>query len=107
MIVRPPRAKRPDALFPYTTLGGSACWLRHTCSQGSVSVLNLTFRTAPPIAAIGPSAISAQSASRRVAGTQKRSEEHTSELQSLMRISYAVFYLKNIKTHPNPHRQRL
>src|SRR3546814_6870236 len=39
----------------------------------------------------------------QLAGTLVRSEEHTSELQSLMRISYAVFCLKKKKTHKTPH----
>src|SRR3546814_6744564 len=70
MIRRPPRSTRTDTLFPYTTLFRSAEFRRH-------GQLLCRFRT------------------RR--GSQKprrRSEEHTSELQSLMRISYAVFCMK-------------
>src|SRR3546814_8798770 len=77
MIRRPPRATRTDTLFPYTTLFRSRYALR------------------PP-----GTAIRANARSRTRAGIQHgrrldfRSEEHTSELQSLMRISYAVFCLK-------------
>src|SRR3546814_8805813 len=86
MIRRPPRSTRTDTLFPYTTLFRSnACRTRITgpiCAgeAGSAS------RPAFPM----PAAISARSPPRR-------SEEHTSELQSLMRISYAVFCLTKKK----------
>src|SRR3546814_3388768 len=74
MIRRPPRSTRTDTLFPYTTLFRSRH--RHACFRHRGS------RPAgPPV----------------LQGT--RSEEHTSELQSLMRISYAVFCLKK-KTSP-------
>src|SRR3546814_2939309 len=81
MIRRPPRSTRTDTLFPYTTLfrsfgGGGPCeaWWRGT--RGVSCPLCVTrLRPCPP-----------------------RSEEHTSELQSLMRISYAVFCLKKKTT---------
>src|SRR3546814_9088794 len=73
MIRRPPRSTRTDTLFPYTTL------FRSRDSRDP--------STAPPDPATGPGG--------RVWG---RSEEHTSELQSLMRISYAVFCLKKKNT---------
>src|SRR3546814_2036379 len=75
MIRRPPRSTRTDTLFPYTTLFRSAA-------------------PAPP-----PPAPSAPLPRPRGGGarTSARSEEHTSELQSLMRISYAVFCLKKKK----------
>src|SRR3546814_10794818 len=86
MIRRPPRSTRTDTLFPYTTLFRSAV------------------RSGGVVAADG-----ARPADHRVdgAGCQyrdrrlfaRRSEEHTSELQSLMRISYAVFCLKKKKIH--------
>src|SRR3546814_8252508 len=71
MIRRPPRSTRTDTLFPYTTLFRSKR------------------RFSPPARtrAAGP-------ASTIFAPARNRSEEHTSELQSLMRISYAVFCLK-------------
>src|SRR3546814_1080555 len=76
MIRRPPRSTRTDTLFPYTTLFRSAA--QHIGAQHEVAVgvqhparADHDFPPALP-----------------------RSEEHTSELQSLMRISYAVFCLK-------------
>src|SRR3546814_15415804 len=71
MIRRPPRSTRTDTLFPYTTLFRSLCQCRLAGHNG-----------------IMPSHLSYQHMKHR------RSEEHTSELQSLMRISYAVFCLK-------------
>src|SRR3546814_1224511 len=90
MIRRPPRSTRTDTLFPYTTLFRS-------CPTAPPS----TSRTAPR----------SRPASRSRTGiritTRSRSEEHTSELQSLMRISYAVFCLKkknkNNKTNIHIH----
>src|SRR3546814_9318385 len=79
MIRRPPRSTRTDTLFPYTTLFRS-----HRSSQ------------APVIGA------PAWHRHWRAPVTMPRSEEHTSELQSLMRISYAVFCLKKKKTLNNP-----
>src|SRR3546814_15872504 len=73
MIRRPPRSTRTDTLFPYTTLFRSY--------PGGRDRRLPAFRRAPP-----------RGASRQRA--DRRSEEHTSELQSLMRISYAVFCLK-------------
>src|SRR3546814_6905738 len=78
MIRRPPRSTRTDTLFPYTTLFRSlraeVC-LSYACPRPEEICLT-------PSAAEGPFG---------------RSEEHTSELQSLMRISYAVFCLKKKK----------
>src|SRR3546814_11050196 len=76
MIRRPPRSTRTDTLFPYTTL----------------------FRSQPPSVRRMRSFAAACRASRALhAAAKERSEEHTSELQSLMRISYAVFCLKKKK----------
>src|SRR3546814_8938187 len=78
MIRRPPRSTRTDTLFPYTTL------FRSFRKSSSVSDR------------IGTRS---DSVSRRMPApsARARSEEHTSELQSLMRISYAVFCLKKKK----------
>src|SRR3546814_2277057 len=78
MIRRPPRSTRTDTLFPYTTLfrscrGGNCA----SCSPARF----LIFRPARQLL-------------RKIRRLRLRSEEHTSELQSLMRISYAVFCLK-------------
>src|SRR3546814_9044768 len=82
MIRRPPRSTRTDTLFPYTTLFRSATrslrriWsARISCSREDSA--NVSFGRPPPEKT-----------------SVLRSEEHTSELQSLMRISYAVFCLK-------------
>src|SRR3546814_14153161 len=84
MIRRPPRSTRTDTLFPYTTLFRSQT--RWGVLAGG-TLLALVTATLVEIL------------SRRRA---YRSEEHTSELQSLMRISYAVFCLKK-KQHIHPH----
>src|SRR3546814_15291496 len=78
MIRRPPRSTRTDTLFPYTTLFRSV--LEGTGSRAS--------RGDPPLN---------DTANRGYVHHAIRSEEHTSELQSLMRISYAVFCLKKKK----------
>src|SRR3546814_4026840 len=86
MIGRPPRSTRTDTLFPYTTLFRSAtAWSGEQCSAQSAGA---SCTTSMPIR-LHSSAIST--------GSGGRSEEHTSELQSLMRISYAVFCLKKKK----------
>src|SRR3546814_4796473 len=89
MIRRPPRSTRTDTLFPYTTLFRSSTpptMMSHSASA-SVASCNLHARARKRGAATSPRTI-------RSATSAFRSEEHTSELQSLMRISYAVFCLK-------------
>src|SRR3546814_1847041 len=85
MIRRPPRSTRTDTLFPYTTLFRS-------------HAQRIRVEAAP----YSTSSCSSESMTRSAAETSVsanigRSEEHTSELQSLMRISYAVFCLKKKK----------
>src|SRR3546814_1675838 len=84
-IRRPPRSTRTDTLFPYTTLFRSS-------KSGKVG-----FVGGMDIPLIRRFALGYEEGAKYV--NPKRSEEHTSELQSLMRISYAVFCLKkkNIK----------
>src|SRR3546814_6592118 len=99
MIRRPPRSTRTDTLFPYTTLfrSSSACGIvrrnrpngRRTCKAAS---RRRSVRRSPPATA------------RSI--RKPRSEEHTSELQSLMRISYAVFCLKKKKKTTTPTTDR-
>src|SRR3546814_6273379 len=93
MIRRPPRSTRTDTLFPYTTLFRS-----HHLRPLSGSVWR-GFRghTTPP------SRAGQAVPSGRLPAALDRSEEHTSELQSLMRISYAVFCLKKKKTNNDNH----
>src|SRR3546814_4939349 len=88
MIRRPPRSTRTDTLFPYTTLFRS---LFPVVSPRPAEDIALS--SAEPPSSDPPHAIS-PAASRATPATTHRSEEHTSELQSLMRISYAVFCLK-------------
>src|SRR3546814_13008583 len=86
MILRPPRSTRTDTLFPHTTL------FRSTINHLAVSPGHRT-------RGLGQRLVEAASADMKRVGVLRmflfmRSEEHTSELQSLMRISYAVFCLK-------------
>src|SRR3546814_4026864 len=121
MIRRPPRSTRTDTLFPYTTLFrssgyGPSC-RRVEGELGSVrrckgAEWRHWFSAAVGCihCAAGLSAARVRTATRFRGGCKpsfrhhrrchSRSEEHTSELQSLMRISYAVFYLKT-KKHSN------
>src|SRR3546814_9811103 len=112
MIRRPPRSTRTDTLFPYTTLFrsiGAVIGIANVniaidgmlrCVQADVhhiigTVLPIQRARLPTGAAI---LVSVRIIEQRM---KKRSEEHTSELQSLMRISYAVFCLKKKKTITN------
>src|SRR3546814_4384331 len=105
---RPPRSTRTDTLFPYTTLFRSGLPFRDRAvvdleadrALGDVAVavhrlvvvdegrLQCGIEPAPAPLRAGPGRLGVD-----------RSEEHTSELQSLMRISYAVFCLKKKKTY--------
>src|SRR3546814_1358985 len=108
MIRRPPRSTRTDTLFPYTTLFRSAREIIRLTGDGDVTVAPLGNGGAvadhlPRQAACPGDAGSDVAPQRRAGGDpvdqhHGRSEEHTSELQSLMRISYAVFCLKKKKT---------
>src|SRR3546814_3111894 len=108
MIRRPPRSTRTDTLFPYTTLFRSAGFdddvtaLRVPLgvSIGTFIGEGTGFRIQPyvhPRVAFDLVAID----------VGERSEEHTSELQSLMRISYAVFCLKKKKKKSQPNIRQL
>src|SRR3546814_3895533 len=117
MLRRPPRSTRTDTLFPYTTLFRSVG--RHVfpagagrnafVGQAGFFIVNPTTDQTHP--STHNSLFSVTSTDTR----PRRSEEHTSELQSLMRISYAVFCLKKKKNlnkikpadhakHNNPHK---
>src|SRR3546814_4432094 len=112
MIRRPPRSTRTDTLFPYTTL------FRSSENGGEDRVRVVMLLAGPKIAkcaqepgALGhldqefgdPHArkqgVEPAIESLRLGWSDRRSEEHTSELQSLMRISYAVFCLKKKTVH--------
>src|SRR3546814_4341211 len=106
MIRRPPRSTRTDSLFPYTTLfrsvaleidgfegaggGGGGRWILR------IATGNKDLRRH---GAVDRAGVEVGAAERGGETAGERSEEHTSELQSLMRISYAVFCLKK-KTTP-------
>src|SRR3546814_7445983 len=95
MILRPPRTTRTYTLFPYTTLFRSG--RSRPRILGEIPALHHRRSDPPPRAparrSVRPGAGEITPAARRAS----RSEEHTSELQSLMRISYAVFCLKKTK----------
>src|SRR3546814_4424774 len=102
MIRRPPRSTRTDTLFPYTTLFRSAQQLGLQCQR---EVTDLVEEQRATVGLVDPAQRALRGAGEGAAVV--RSEEHTSELQSLMRISYAVFCLKK-KTdqqQSNIHRQ--
>src|SRR3546814_1626702 len=88
MIRRPPRSTRTDTLFPYTTLFRSLRRGRADRKSGEFQRACHHRRRR-------------RRHSAGLARDHHRSEEHTSELQSLMRISYAVFCLKKKKKHNN------
>src|SRR3546814_6267662 len=90
MIRRPPRSTRTDTLFPYTTLFRS----QHLVGQ---VVHVLQDEESRHQARRQRRLAHARRTGRGEAPVRERSEEHTSELQSLMRISYAVFCLKKKK----------
>src|SRR3546814_5566577 len=112
IIQLPPISTRTDTLFPYTTLFRS----QHEPANGVSAILfDNVIRIDDALLRLGHLLDAAQ---RRLfarfndddliatplhVGRGKRSEEHTSELQSLMRNSYAVFCLKQKTTHTNNH----
>src|SRR3546814_4857728 len=106
MIRRPPRSTRTDTLFPYTTLFRSIRSPSPACGRGvGVRVRQVVAYLACQLSDEKPNphpALRASLSRRRERGWGVgRSEEHTSELQSLMRISYAVFCLKKKKYYQN------
>src|SRR3546814_3568810 len=94
MIRRPPRSTRTDTLFPYTTLFRSLYrWPRGAVPPRARRPAPLRGRWLGLVGG-GPVQRRRPGHRRRPRRLRERSEEHTSELQSLMRISYAVFCLK-------------
>src|SRR3546814_17486930 len=109
MLRRPPRPTRTETLFPYTTLFRSI--IGRLGNHGKPKILwrrSGSIRTRPtpvgppdgggPRCGLPPNRHRLKSSWYDYAARLPRSEEHTSELQSLMRISYAVFCLKKKKT---------
>src|SRR3546814_10315308 len=105
MIRRPPRSTRTDTLFPYTALFRST---RRNVATGLVDQIEVV-GIEEAILQADVDAVAERSANARdrlpgkarVRIVEERSEEHTSELQSLMRISYADFCLKKNKSIKN------
>src|SRR3546814_8535370 len=117
MIRRPPRSTRTDTLFPYTTLfrslpagdfGGPFVLMDHSGREvtertylGRLQVIYFGYTHCPDLCPIDAAniaqAVDLLGPAAKVVQPLFRSEEHTSELQSLMRISYAVFCLKKQK----------
>src|SRR3546814_9544008 len=100
MIRRPPRSTRTDTLFPYTTLFRSLL-LQHLHQLPNIAELEIALEDRADRLGFGfidDELSVADVIAERHRATHPRSEEHTSELQSLMRISYAVFCLKKKNT---------
>src|SRR3546814_7135613 len=95
MIRRPPRSTRTDTLFPYTTLFRSL--VRNSASANVRIACTKTDSGQTPLRPREDEAMPFERLRGDPAKAVSRSEEHTSELQSLMRISYAVFCLKKKK----------
>src|SRR3546814_2851433 len=104
MIRRPPRSTRTDTLFPYTTLFRSRLAAAAIGAPAGKTPIVGSLRSAhrPPCNDWGRPLLGGKPKANpwrhiRTPCAPARSEEHTSELQSLMRISYAVFCLKKKK----------
>src|SRR3546814_4938761 len=91
MIRRPPRSTRTDTLFPYTTL------FRWASAGAAGTDAQPPTRLRLQSNLVGTRLTLPEPLDKPAAAALPRSEEHTSELQSLMRISYAVFCLKKKK----------
>src|SRR3546814_14141647 len=98
MIRRPPRSTRTDTLLPYTTLFRSLPMAASAVAPWLLGLKGPVYG-ATAVALTGAFLLLAArvAMSRETEPAKMRSEEHTSELQSLMRISYAVFCLKKKK----------
>src|SRR3546814_6398404 len=122
MIRRPPKSTLTDTRFPYTTLFRSRAFqdvllLPFICERFASSGVDphrITFEITETAAIANISSTQAMVSQLRALGCQfalddfgaGRSEEHTSELQSLMRTSYAVFCLKKKKKHTTTTRTK-
>src|SRR3546814_4298926 len=120
MILQPPISTRTDTLFPYTTLFRSTRLIstikqeeKHYAEQ-DIDPANRASHRRDGLAFVfisgrhadrfGSDAVAGLTKRYAHIGTHYRSEEHTSELQSLMRISYAVFCLKKKNKQLNTYR---
>src|SRR3546814_3807503 len=98
MIRRPPISTRTDTLFPYTTLFRSM-------AQDFTAAFNVG-EDSRHINTVDADGIALAAVKGLYELVRERSEEHTSELQSLMRISYAVFCLKKKKKNKQKHKPK-
>src|SRR3546814_1502579 len=109
MIRRPPRSTRTDTLFPYTTLFRSFLHMMFEVPSGPLEMNPVAAKALDLLFILhADHEQNASTSTVRLVGSTGanpyaciRSEEHTSELQSLMRISYAVFCLKKKQTQSN------
>src|SRR3546814_6568820 len=97
MIRRPPRSTRTDTLFPYTTLFRSMLLAGYHGRRPDITLSLKEDLSTNLVEMLLEEKIDIALLRRPAATGHDRSEEHTSELQSLMRISYAVFCLKKNK----------
>src|SRR3546814_5395236 len=115
MIPRPPRSTRTDTLFPDTTLFRSKLFAVGLVA-GDIAFINPIGPHGAPLIVVAVEPYLGNVIKLRVFSYllrremamvvyDRRSEEHTSELQSLMRISYAVFCLKKKKKNIEEHSQ--
>src|SRR3546814_2104962 len=102
MIRRPPRSTRTDTLFPYTTLFRSVIYSPQRAGRTPDVWASIIRRSC----AVGSCARISPLKIQHLMPMMERSEEHTSELQSLMRISYAVFCLKKKKKEATQNKKR-
>src|SRR3546814_4970443 len=118
MIRRPPRSTRTDTLFPYTTLfrsqdgnlnipGENKNFNMNKLKEGNMSKIEKMAKLTESVMLTEAELQRAEIVLATKDIVSRRSEEHTSELQSLMRISYAVFCLKTKNNHNSTtHRKR-
>src|SRR3546814_7092929 len=104
MIRRPPRSTRTDTLFPYTTLFRSEDIAVLVIEDADIGQVAAQSQRIDGLQAGDPAALAVKQiepvlGQRHMGRLVQRSEEHTSELQSLMRISYAVFCLQKKSKH--------
>src|SRR3546814_3785316 len=104
-----PISTRSDPLLPYTTLFRSLLWLLNATTEEQKQGISNYFSVVGAVKGTSGSSgvfggVSATDPGPDLPSPPSRSEEHTSELQSLMRTSYSVFCLKNNNVYIQPHK---